>query len=102
MHIDFKHGLPDADARARLEALGEYLSNKHGIQVTWADGKARFNGRYMVVKIEGEMSLGTGVIHVRGQDPGILWRKRAVSYLEGKLETYLDGRTPIAELSRGK
>ena len=32
MEIDYRHSLEEADARARLHALGEYLDNRHGIQ----------------------------------------------------------------------
>jgi hypothetical protein len=102
MEIDFKHQLPDDDARARLQVLGEYLTNRHGIQVAWDDAGARFSGKYLVVKIEGEITVGPGLVRVRGKDPGMLWRRKAVDYLEGKLERYLDPQTPLADLSRGK
>ena len=101
MHIDFKHELSDDAARARLEALADYLHNRHGIRVAWVDGRAKFAGKYMVVKIEGELSLAAGMIHFRGQDPGILWRRRALRYLEAKLKRYLDPAVGLDELPRG-
>ena len=33
MEIIHKHQLPVGDARARLEVLGEYLHNRHGIKL---------------------------------------------------------------------
>jgi hypothetical protein len=36
-----------------------------------------FNGKYLVVKIEGELSLGEGHARFKGEDPGFLWRNRA-------------------------
>ncbi len=103
MEIDYKHGLPDADARARLEVLGEYLHNRHGIRVTWSsDTVARFQGKYMVVKIDGEMRLESGTVRFRGEDPGFLWRKKATEYIQGKLKSYLDPKTTLADLPRGK
>lgn len=102
MEIDYRHDLPDADAKARLEALGDYLQNRHGIQVKWLDAaRASFAGKYMVVKIDGELSMGPGIVRFRGKDPGFLWRKRAVEYIEGKLKVYLDPSKPLAELPRG-
>ena len=101
MEIDYRHDLSEADAKARLQALGEYLHNKHGIAVTWLDAhRASFTGKYMVVKIDGELSMGTGVVRFRGKDPGFLWRKRASEYIEGKLAVYLDAKTPLEKLPR--
>ena len=46
MEIDFPYALSEDDARSRLELLGKYLANRHGIQVTWLDGgRAKFHGR---------------------------------------------------------
>jgi hypothetical protein len=103
MEIDFKHELPLDDARARLEVLGEYLHNRHGIRVTWSDdGRARFHGKYLVVKIDGEMRLEPGMVRFRGEDPGFLWRKKATEYIHGKLKSYLDSARVLADLPRGK
>lgn len=102
MVFDYKYDLPVEDARARLEVLGEYLRNRHGIQVTWQGDTAAFNGKYMVVKIEGQMALKPGVVQVQGRDPGMLWRNKAKSYLQEKLAMYLDPSTPVDELPRTK
>ncbi len=107
MVFDYEHNLPLEEARSRLEALGEYLSNSHGIEVKWLrDGddkdKVHFRGKYLVVKIEGEMRLEPNVVHVEGKDPGMLWRKKATQYLHGKLATYLDPQTPLEQLPRRK
>jgi hypothetical protein len=101
MEIDYRHALADDDARARLQVLGEYLTNRHGIKVTWLDeNRARFSGKYLVVKIEGELSMATGIARFRGEDPGFLWRRKASDYIEGKLAKYLDPKVPIADLPR--
>ncbi|HPH69827.1 MAG TPA: polyhydroxyalkanoic acid system family protein [Kofleriaceae bacterium] len=98
MEIDYKHALPEADARARLERLGTYLTSKHGIKVDWTGPKAKFNGKYLVVKIDGELAVAPGVVTFRGVDPGFLWRKKATEYIQGKLEKYLDPKVPLSEL----
>jgi hypothetical protein len=101
MEIDFKHGLSDAEAKSRLDALGEYLGNKHGIKVGWVDPtRAKFTGKYLVVKIDGELTVAPGIVRFRGEDPGFLWRKRAVEYIEGKLAKYLDAKVALADLPR--
>lgn len=99
MEIDFKYSLPDPDAKSRLEILGEYLANKHGIRVTWVDAqRAKFSGKYLVVKIDGELSIGNGRAQFKGEDPGFLWRSRAKDYIQGKLEKYLDPSLQPAQL----
>lgn len=99
MEIDFKYSLSDQDARARLDLLGQYLGNKHGIKVTWVDdGRAQFSGKYLVVKIVGELTLRNGQAQFRGEDPGFLWRNRAKDYIEGKLAMYLDPRATTGDL----
>ena len=99
MEIDFPYSLSDPDARVRLELLGSYLANRHGIKVTWLDdGKARFSGKYLVVKIDGELTLGSGRARFKGEDPGFLWRNRARDYIQGKLAKYLDPAAQPSEL----
>lgn len=99
MEIDFPYTVSDQDARARLDVLGKYLANKHGINVTWPDtAKAKFSGKYMVVRIEGELTLGNGHARFRGEDPGFLWRGRAKEYIQNKLAAYLDPKTPLDKL----
>jgi hypothetical protein len=91
MEIDFPYELSDQDARGRLDILAQYLANKHGIKVTWIDpAKCKFSGKYLVVRIDGELTLGGGRAKFRGEDPGFLWRGRAKDYIHNKLATYLD------------
>jgi hypothetical protein len=99
--IEYAHGLPLEDARARIRALGEYLSNKHGINVTWAsDDQAKITGKYLVVSIEGTVTIGPKQVLFDGKDPGMLWRGKARDYLEHKLSTYLNAATKVEELPR--
>ncbi len=102
MEIDYRHVLSNEDARTRLSMLGAYLSNKWGIKIAWPDtDRATFSGKYLVVRIEGEIRLGDKVVQFRGQDPGFLWRKRAAEYIQGKLSRYLDPATAPADLPTG-
>jgi hypothetical protein len=99
MEIDFPYELSDQEARSRLDILSLYLANRHGIAVTWIDAaKARFTGKYLVVRIEGELTLGDGHARFRGEDPGFLWRGRAKEYIHGKLAKYLDPKNPPDQL----
>src|SRR5665647_1276829 len=99
MEIDYPYVLSDTDAKARLELLGKYLAAKHGIKVTWVEPhKARFSGKYLLVKIEGELSLGNSRAQFKGEDPGFLLRGKAKEYIQGKLAKYLDPKVAATEL----
>ena len=101
MEIDFQYVLSDQEARERLDVLGQYLHNRHKITVTWVDEKrARFSGKYLLVKIEGELSLGNSRAMFKGEDPGFLVRARARDYIQGKLAKYLDPKNAVADLPR--
>jgi hypothetical protein len=102
MEIDFLYSLPDGDAKSRLDILGQYLSNRHGIKVTWLEPtRAKFSGKYLVVKIDGELTIGNGRCEFRGEDPGFLWRSRAKDYIQGKLAKYLDPKAEPTQLPTG-
>ncbi|HEY6173925.1 MAG TPA: polyhydroxyalkanoic acid system family protein [Kofleriaceae bacterium] len=99
MEIDFPYELSDQDARGRLDILAQYLANKHGIKVTWVEAaRAKFSGKYLVVRIDGELTLGGGRAKFRGEDPGFLWRGRAKDYIQNKLATYLDPKAAPEQL----
>ena len=101
MEIDFQYSLPEADARSRLEILGAYLASRHGIKVTWVEpDRAKFTGKYLVVKIDGELTIGNGHCQFKGEDPGFLWRNRAKDYIQGKLQKYLDPKAELAQLPK--
>lgn len=101
MKFDFPHTLSRDDARARLQALTEYLTHRHGLHVSWAGDRGTVRGKVLaVVTIDGEFILADGTVHVEGKDPGMLWRKKAVDYLKKKFDQYLDPTCPLAELPR--
>ena len=99
MEIDFPYSLSDQDAKSRLDILGQYLQNRHGIQVSWLEPtRAKFTGKYLVVKIDGELKIGNGRAQFKGEDPGFLWRNRAKEYIQSKLAKYLDPSNQLAAL----
>ncbi|HEU4406027.1 MAG TPA: polyhydroxyalkanoic acid system family protein [Polyangiaceae bacterium] len=88
------------DAKARLEALGEYFQNKHGLSVAWQGDAASVRGKYLVVTIDGTMRFEGDKVVFEGQDPGMLWRGKAKDYLSDKLAKYLDPSRALADLPR--
>ncbi len=101
LRIEQPHGFSAEEAKKRLEALGKYFQNKHGIQVTWEGDRASFAGKYMVVSIKGAMSLAPGKVVFSGDDPGFLVRSKAKEYIARKLQAYLDPGKKVEELPTG-
>jgi hypothetical protein len=101
LRIEYPLGsLSKDDALARLKAMGEYFSNKHGIGVTWNGERAAVKGKYLVVSIEGSLSFDGAKAVFDGKDPGMLWRGKAKDYLSAKIAKYLDPKTPLDDLPR--
>ena len=98
--LEHRYSVTKDDAKARVQALAEYLDRKHGIKATWEGDRARVNGRYLVVTIEGSIAVEPGIVKFEGKDPGFLWRGKAKEYLENKLRQYLDAATPLDKLPR--
>jgi hypothetical protein len=99
--VDYPLGdMSPEDAKARLGALGEYLGNRHGIQVVWTGDRATVKGKYMVVAIDGSLAFEGGKAVFEGKDPGFLWRGKAKEYLQNKLSMYLDPTRTLDDLPR--
>jgi hypothetical protein len=102
MKFDYPHPLSLEEARARMQALTDYLTRRHGLAVSWSGDRGTVRGKVMgMVGIDGEFLLAAGNVHVEAKDPGFLWRKKAVDYLKKKFGQYLDPARPLAELDRG-
>jgi hypothetical protein len=93
-------GLSREEAKTRLEALGDYFQNKHGLAVAWQGDRATVRGKYLVVAIDGTMYFEGDKVVFEGQDPGMLWRSKAKEYLNGKLAAYLEPSRALADLPR--
>lgn len=97
MEIEQNHAFGIEEARARVRALGEYLSKKHGMTVEWLDeNRARISGKYAVVSIDAEARIEGSRVFVKGKDPGMLWRGPAKKYVSAKLASYLDPARTMA------
>lgn len=91
MELDIPHSLALEEARARLQALCDYMQHRHGAQVTWIEqDRATIRGKYAVFAITAELRIEPGRVHVQGTDPGLALRAAAKKYVSGKLLFYLD------------
>jgi hypothetical protein len=102
VNIEHNHQFAQDEAKARVQALADYMSKKHGMLVQWTgDDSFRMQGKYKVVSIDATITLAPNKIQVSGKDPGMLWRGPAKAYISKKLEQYLNPGAPVDSLSRG-
>ena len=91
MNIEHNHNFAQTEALARVKALADYMTTRHGMQVQWlSDDSFRLSGKYKVVAIDATIAVRDGKIAVLGKDPGMLWRGPAKAYITKKIEQYLD------------
>ena len=101
MELSHNHRFGDDEARERIRALGDYMQNKHGMRVTWtSNDSVHLSGKYTLIQIDVHVTLAPGVVQAKGKDPGMMLRSTAKKYVGGKLESYLDPNTPLAQLPR--
>ena len=102
MEFEFASSLPQDEIRERARAFGDYLQNKHKMQVQWTgENVAEVRGKYKLVKIHADVTVKDAGVHVTGQDPGRLMRAAATHYIKRKLEAYMDPATALDSLPRG-
>lgn len=100
LDLSVSHRLSPDEALSRVQALGDYYKNRHGARVSWNGNRGTISTTYLTMKADIDFIVGEGAVRLDGPDPGFLLRGKVTSYLKGKLETYLDPTTPLAELPR--
>jgi hypothetical protein len=94
-----RYDLDDEDARARLRALTDYWSTKHGIQATWpTETTVELSGKVMKVKFSGKVRVDNGTIDAEVEAGWLAERLGARGYVERKLDDYLDPTNTLESL----
>jgi len=100
MTLEVAHTFSREDARARIEALGDYFANKYNVDVGWSGDRANIKAKYMMLKVDGHIDILDDNVVLEGPDPGRLLRNKATDYLRKKLLKYLDPATALDDLPR--
>jgi len=84
------YSFDDEEALARLQALADYWSAKHGVGTEWDGPSAHLKGRKLGVKYDARVRIGDGRV-VAEVDVGFLAEKLGgPKYVRRKLAEYLD------------
>jgi hypothetical protein len=101
VEIEHKHPFTHDEARERLKALADYLTNRHGMNIQWTDAdRFHLTGKYTVVNLDVSVQVGPNKINVTGPDPGLLLRGAAKAYIARKVSEYLSPDAPLDTLRR--
>lgn len=92
------HTLTLEEARARMEALGDYYRARHHASVSWHEDVVTIDVRYLGVRVSVRARLEAHAVQVDASDPGFLLRSRGAKYLDAKIRRYL--HEPLATLPR--
>ena len=62
--FEVPHGLPHADAKARVEALLGYWSRKYGVKSNWAGDTATLAGKVMGFSFDTTLTVGASNFNI--------------------------------------
>lgn len=88
----------DDEARARLEALGDYWSKKHGVHTVWSGMRGRLSGRKLGVKYDATFEISGGAVSVEATFGFLADKLGGPDYVRRKLADYLDPANTIESL----
>jgi len=89
LHFDVEHHFSKADARARTQMLFDYWRKAFGVVSTWSGDRAYIAGKVMGIEINAVLVVTDSSVGGDGDDPGLLMRSLARSYITKKLQKYM-------------
>ncbi len=88
----------DDDALARLQALSDYWSAKHGVETRWEGPRGRLAGKKMGVSYDARVVVADGEVSIEVEAGWLADKLGAPAYVERKVRDYLDPQHSLAAL----
>jgi len=98
MHFERTYDLDEEEALARLHALTDYWSRRHGINASWNGNEVSLSGKVKGVKFDGQVRVGGGRIAAEVHAGFLAEKLGGRQYIERKLADYLDTNHSLEEL----
>jgi len=92
------YAFDDEEALARLRALTDYWSAKHGVHTEWKDFTAHLAGRKMGVKYRADVQLREGKLTAQVEVGFLAEKLGGPAYVRRKVADYLDPANSLASL----
>lgn len=96
--MSIPYTVDDEEAVARLRALSDYWSAKHGVNSTWDGAVGRLAGKKMGVKYDGTVRIGDGSVAIEVEAGWLADKLGAPAYVERKVKDYLDPANTLESL----
>jgi hypothetical protein len=84
MRIERRHNLGKEQARERVQKLLDRWGDK-GISHHWEDNVATIEGSVIGIKFGAKIIVEDEIVWCEGKDPPFFVRKRAIEYIERKM-----------------
>ncbi len=88
----------DEEAVARLRALTDYWSAKHGVHTQWSEFSARLEGRKLGVKYKASVQLANGKLEAQVEVGFLAEKLGGPAYVRRKVADYLDPANSLESL----
>ena len=98
MRIERTHSFSPEEAKNRLQALTNYWKNKYGVQPEWSGTTLRCKGEVRGIKFDARMTMDGNRISCEADVGWLAEKLGARSYIEKKLDEYLDPKRALADL----
>lgn len=92
------YAFDDEEALARLRALSDYWSAKHGVSTSWDGAVGRLAGKKMGVKYDATVKVGGGRVEIEVDAGWLADKLGAPAYVERKVDDYLDPANSLESL----
>ncbi|MBL8950593.1 MAG: polyhydroxyalkanoic acid system family protein [Myxococcaceae bacterium] len=89
MHFDVPHHFSKADARARTQMMFDWWQKAYGVAVSWSGDQAHVVGRVKGIDIDAVLVVTEKNVGGEAEDPGMLVRGLARSYITRYLQKYM-------------
>jgi hypothetical protein len=100
MKIECTHSFSVDEAKQRMQALTEYWQNRYGVTTEWMGNRGRTKGKVKGINFDARVDVAEKHVVCEADIGFLAERLGARSYVEKKLEDYLDPSTPVTGLPR--
>jgi putative polyhydroxyalkanoate system protein len=101
MKIERKFSFTADEAKQRMQALTDYWHTKYGVKTDWNGNTGRTQGKVKGISFDARVDVAEKQLTCEADVGFLAERLGARSYIERKLDEYLDPSKSVTALTRG-